>query len=475
MIKSTLIVLKIFTFLLSVTSYDTKIPNGLTLKMIHRDSPESPIYRANLTDKERMKKYIKMSSAKVKSLGIMLVKNKSFKSLKPNRAMRPTITEHFESYMVQAGIGTFGNDNPISKIYYLYLDTGNDLIWTQCKAAGDNHFNQVDPLFPESESSSYHPISCDNCPPNSKCEAGVCIVNKKYHDNARVSAIAATEVFTFATEGGHSQSLPNIIFGCGINMLDFPEGKNVHNKISGAIGLGYGFYGLMEQTQMIFRGTFSYCLQPAIREGYRSLATPMYLRFGNDILPGPISGLMTMMATSIFRNRHLTQYYLNVEDMSVGSRKLNLNPHFFTIKDDGTGGFVIDTGIAMTYIIREAYHVVMLAIKDFMKVNNYNVREMKTPELGYELCYRRYKNPKHVNLPTVTFHFSNNADYIIPTTSTFYMSKTSNDHRDMYCMNFFPDDHRSYLGALHQVHKRIVYDTRNSVLYFAEVNCFEVN
>ncbi|KAK9757368.1 hypothetical protein RND81_01G157600 [Saponaria officinalis] len=446
MIKATLIVLEIITFLLSAPCYNTKIPNGLTLKMIHRDSPDSPIYRANLTDKERMEKYIKLSSAKVKSLEIMSVvsKNKSFVSVEPNRAIRPTITKHDDSYMVQVGIGTFGNENPVSKIYYLYLDTGNELIWTQCKAAGDNHFHQVGPLFPESESSSYHPISCDNCPPNSKCEAGVCIVNIKYHVQSRVSAILATEVFTFATEGGHSQSIPNIIFGCGINMQDFPEGKNEHNQISGTLGMGYGFYGLMEQTQMVFGGIFSYCLQPIVRERYSSPMTPMYLRFGNDLLPGPISGLMTMMATSIFRNQHLTPYYLNVEDISVGFRRLKFLPDFFAIKDDGTGGFVIDSD---------------------------------TPEMGYGLCYKRFYNPKTVILPTVTFHFSNNADYVIPTRYVFYksMSRTLKRNGDMYCMNFFYNDHRSYLGAFHQVDKRIIYDTKHSMLYFAEADCSQVN
>ncbi|KAK9757369.1 hypothetical protein RND81_01G157700 [Saponaria officinalis] len=470
-------VLKIFTFILSATSYNTKISNGLTLKIIHRDSPDSPIYRANLTDKERMKNYIKLSSAKVKSLEIMLVvsKNKSFISLKPNRDIRPTITEHFDLYMVQVGIGTFGEENLVSKIYYLNLNTGTELIWTQCKAAGNNHFHQVDPLFPESESSSYHPISCDNCPPNSKCEAGVCIVNIKYHDNARVSAIAATEVFTFATESGHSQSIPNIIFGCGINMLDFPEGKNEHNKISGTLGMGYGFYGLMEQTQMMFRGLFSYCLQPIVRERHSSPMTPMYLRFGNDVLPGPVTELMTMMSTSIFRNRHFNQYYLNIQDISVDSRRLILNPYFLTIRDDGTAGFIIQSGTTMTYLIRGVYEVVMLAIKDFIRINNNNVQEMKTPEMGYGLCYRRLYNPKTVILPTVTFHFSNNADYVIPTRYVFYKSKSSKNNKDMYCMNFFPDNHRSYLGAFHQVDKLIIYDTKHSVLYFAEADCSQVN
>ncbi|KAK9757372.1 hypothetical protein RND81_01G158000 [Saponaria officinalis] len=453
---------------------DTKIPNGLTLKMIHRDLPDSPIYRANLTDKERMKNYIKMSGAKVKFHEMSVVsKNKSSISIQPNRAtIRPTMTEQYYQYMIQVRIGTFENEYPTSKLHHLNVDTGGGLIWTQCEAAGDKHFYQVDPLYPAYRSSTYQQFSCNNCPPDSKCKGNVCIIELKHDYNTKLSAIAAVEVFTLATEGGHSQSFSNIIFGCGIDMQDFKEkeGNFPDNKVSGTIGMGYGFYGFMEQTQLIFGGIFSYCLQPIITASYSSPITPMYLRFGNDALPQTKTG---WMSTPVYRYQQSTSYYLILEAISVDSWKLNIDPYLFRINDDGSGGFVIDSGTTLTYIMKRAYLVFKLAIRNFIKQNNNNVHEMRKPELGYDLCYTRAKRPKTVNVPTVTFHFSNNADYVIPTTDTFFVS-TSSGHRhpwEMYCMNFLPSDEMSYLGVFHHANKRIIYDTRNSLLHFKPADC----
>ncbi|KAK9757371.1 hypothetical protein RND81_01G157900 [Saponaria officinalis] len=326
-----------------------------------------------------MENYIKMSNAKLKFLRMSIVsKNKS------------------SIY------------NPTSKFYYLYLDTASDIIWTQCEAARDKHFHQIDPLFPASRSSTYRPFSCISCPPGSKCEDNVCIMKSNYEDGAQLSSIVALEVFTFATEGGHNQSIPYIIFGCGIDMGNFEE--------------------------------------------------------GNDVLPGTVIGLMS---TPIFRYKHFRQYYLTLEDISVDSRKLNIHPYHFRIKNDGSG-------TTLTYIIKEAYMIFKKAVRDFIKLNNNNVHEMRNPELRSDLCYRHYKKPKTVNIPTVTFHFSNNANYVIPNTDTFYVT-TSKDHKDMYCMNFLPDDEMSCLGVFHQANKRIIYDTRNSLLLFTPVDCSREN
>ncbi|KAK9756489.1 hypothetical protein RND81_01G101400 [Saponaria officinalis] len=105
--------------------------------------------------------------------------------------------------------------------------------------------------------------------------------------------------------------------------------------------MGNGFYGFMEQTQMIFGGMFSYCLQSPFTERYGSPISSMYLQLGNDVLHGPVTG---MMSTPIFRNqiRNRKAYFLSLEDISVGSRRLEIHPYVFAIKDGGSGGFVID-------------------------------------------------------------------------------------------------------------------------------------
>ncbi|KAL9233718.1 hypothetical protein vseg_008676 [Gypsophila vaccaria] len=245
------------------------------------------------------------------------------------------------------------------------------------------------------------------------------------------------------------------------------------SMISGIMGMGYGFYGFVEQTQMTFGGKFSYCMQSQLASSTSNV--PMYLRVGSDVLPTP-RPRRGMKNTPIYRFELEPAYYLTLEDISVGSRRLHIPPELFTVNNDGTGGFLLDSGSTMSYLIEDAYAIFERAIIDYINENNKNTRKISRAEMGYQLCYERYKpRPSSVKLPDVTFHFRSNADYVIPSKDVFFAGSTNRDHNDMYCLNFFDAKEMSLMGVLHQVDKRIIYDTQNSMLSFGSANCAREN
>lgn len=59
---------------------------------------------------------------------------------------RPTIAMQGTTHIAQVGVGTF---NPPRKSFFLVVDTGSDLIWTQCEGCLPDHcFPQKTPTFP---------------------------------------------------------------------------------------------------------------------------------------------------------------------------------------------------------------------------------------------------------------------------------------------------------------------------------------
>jgi hypothetical protein len=57
-------------------------------------------------------------------------------------------------YVVTVGLGTPKRD------LRLAFDTGSDLTWTQCQPCAGYCYNQVDPIFDPSKSTSYSNITC---------------------------------------------------------------------------------------------------------------------------------------------------------------------------------------------------------------------------------------------------------------------------------------------------------------------------
>ena len=69
------------------------------------------------------------------------------------------------NYIVSVGLGT------PKKYLSLIFDTGSDLTWTQCQPCARYCYNQKDPVFVPSQSTTYSNISCSS-PDCSQLESG---------------------------------------------------------------------------------------------------------------------------------------------------------------------------------------------------------------------------------------------------------------------------------------------------------------
>ncbi|KAK6128387.1 hypothetical protein DH2020_037863 [Rehmannia glutinosa] len=137
-------------------------------------------------------------------------------------------------FLMELAIGT-----PPSS-YSAILDTGSDLIWTQCKPC-KQCFNQKTPIFDPKKSSSFSKLPCasDLCTalPLSSCSVGNCEYLYTYGDYSSTQGIMATETFTFG-----DVSVPKVGFGCGLDN----EGGGF-NQGGGLVGLGRGPLSLVSQ------------------------------------------------------------------------------------------------------------------------------------------------------------------------------------------------------------------------------------
>ncbi|KAL2939405.1 Aspartic proteinase nepenthesin-2 [Bienertia sinuspersici] len=247
--------------------------------MIHRHSPESPTYRANLTEDEKLIELFQSSNARVKSLANSL-------SGHTNLITRPPLGFFVQNYYVQVGFGTFDKD-PKYRNFYLGIDTGSDLTWTQCEGCTKCFF-QTDPYFPPTRSTSYKLVPCYQCP--SPCQGeDKCRLTRRYGDGATLRAIAATETLHFQSVDNKTVYVTDVFIGCGRAMLNFKEGKlqaNIEgNKVSGLLGMGYGDASIWKQKSQLTQRRFSYCLQSPVTATEGKLQ--MYLRFGDDIVEAP--------------------------------------------------------------------------------------------------------------------------------------------------------------------------------------------
>ncbi|KAK9734236.1 hypothetical protein RND81_04G125100 [Saponaria officinalis] len=129
--------------------------NQIQLKMIHIDSRESLVYDPKLTDFERAKRLITMSESRTRFLA------NSTRYRENN--LTPKMGVQGMTYHVEIGIGEFDNINEPYHKTYLVLDTGSDLVWTQCEGCWGTTL-ESSALLRNSRSHTYNPFPCNQCP-----------------------------------------------------------------------------------------------------------------------------------------------------------------------------------------------------------------------------------------------------------------------------------------------------------------------
>uniref|UniRef100_A0A6N2LXT4 Peptidase A1 domain-containing protein n=1 Tax=Salix viminalis TaxID=40686 RepID=A0A6N2LXT4_SALVM len=261
-------------------------------------------------------------------------------------------------YLMKLSIGT------PPETYSAILDTGSDLIWTQCKPCSQC-FDQSTPIFDPKKSSSFSKLPCSSqlCDalPQSSCKDS-CEYLYTYGDYSSTQGILASETLTFG-----KASVPNVAFGCGADN----EGSGF-SQGAGLVGLGRGPLSLVSQLN---EPKFSYCL------------TSVDEKKTSTLLMGSLASVnassSAIKTTPLIRNPSQPSfYYLSLEGISVGGTRLPIKKSTFSLHDDGSGGLIIDSGTTITYLEESAFNLVA---KEF--TTQIDLPVDSSGSTGLEVCF----------------------------------------------------------------------------------------
>ncbi|XAR65405.1 Nepenthesin [Bertholletia excelsa] len=337
-------------------------------------------------------------------------------------------------YFSRVGIGRPPTES------YMVLDTGSDVNWVQCAPCADC-YQQADPIFEPASSSSYSPLSCDTRQCKSldvsECRNDTCLYEVSYGDGSYTVGDFVTETITF----GRSASVHSIAIGCGHNN----EGLFV--GAAGLMGLGGGPLSFPSQ---INTSSFSYCLVDRDSDSASTLefdsAAP------SDAVTAPL-----------LRNSKLdTFYYLDLTGLSVAGESLSISSSAFQLNENGDGGVIVDSGTAVTRLQTEAYNT----LRDAFVQGTRNLPSTNGVAL-FDTCYD-LSSMKSVEVPTVSFHFSNGKALSLPAKN--YLIPV--DSSGTFCFAFAPTSSSlSIIGNVQQQGTRVRFDLAKSLIGFSPNKC----
>ncbi|XP_048336806.2 aspartic proteinase CDR1 [Ziziphus jujuba] len=427
--------------------------NGLTIKLVQRDSSESPLYAGNLKRRERINRLVHYSIAR----------NHNFAAIPDT--IRASMAVQGTMYMTQIGIGTFDTPpNPPYKSFFLIVDTGSDIIWTQCQGCLPNNcFRQKQPPFPSSLSRTYGSLPCDRHPFcfRGQCIGDACSYRVRYVDNSTTHGILATEKFTFGSNNNSTETINNMVFGCGIDNKNFrfAAEQREENQIAGILGLGWGIRSFTNQIKSQSQGRFSYCLMHLLDPHSSSMS----LRFGADIPISPNMRVTPMFPES--RSKPEGSYYLQLDAITIDMSGLGLLKNSSRITHGGK--CIIDSGAAISHIDRITYGVLKV---ELMRVfRRLNMTRIGAKE-GLDLCYEMPAG-RHIGFPRFKFNLRN-ADLEVKADGSFIVFNDESG-KQVVCLAMLGSKVPgvSTIGAFQQVDNRFIYDTSQSKLYFTPQDC----
>ncbi|KAJ6315108.1 hypothetical protein OIU78_018571 [Salix suchowensis] len=402
-----------------------KMQKGFRVRLKHVDSGK------NLTRFERIQHGVKRGRNRLQRLKAMALVASSSSEIES-----PVLPGNGE-YLMKLAIGT------PPETYSAILDTGSDLIWTQCKPC-TQCFDQSTPIFDPKKSSSFSKLPCSSqlCDalPQSSCKDS-CEYLYTYGDYSSTQGILASETLTFG-----KASVPNVAFGCGADN----EGSGF-SQGAGLVGLGRGPLSLVSQLK---EPKFSYCLT-SVDETKTS-----------TLLMGSLASVnassSAIKTTPLIRNPSQPSfYYLSLEGISVGGTRLPIKKSTFSLQDDGSGGLIIDSGTTITYLEESAFNLVA---KEF--TSQIDLPVDSSGSTGLEVCFTLPSGSTKMEVPKMVFHFDG-ADLELPAEN--YMIGDSSMR--VACLAMGSSSGMSIFGNVQQQNMVVLHDLEKETLSFLPAQC----
>ncbi|XP_057958413.1 aspartyl protease family protein At5g10770-like [Malania oleifera] len=342
-------------------------------------------------------------------------------------------------YVVEVGLGT-----PATYLS-LAFDTGSDLTWTQCEPCMLHCYNQTEPIFNPSKSTSYSNVPCKSplcaqldahdCFTNSSCLYGI-----EYGDKSYSMGFFAKEKLTLT----QFDVIENFQFGCGQNNLLLPD-----EMMSGILGLAQNNVSIVSQTAKKYNEVFSYCLPS-------SPCSLGHLTFGNiNDVRHPIS------FTPLVKNSlvGLPLYFIELRAISVYGKKLPINISVFL-----KVGTNIDSGTFITRLPPLAYATFRSAFQKQMS------KYPRAQNLGIlDTCYN-FSKYNYVTVPKISLFFKGDVELNIDASGIIVMPD-----KEQACLAFAGNADETYvsvIGNFQQKTYTVIHDVVGEKLGFGACGCY---
>ncbi|KAJ4794032.1 hypothetical protein LUZ62_045278 [Rhynchospora pubera] len=420
--------------LLSLLSLSHSLPDGLRAELTHVDAG------SNYTKLELLQRMVHRSKTRARFLAST---NTDFSEdfIIPSFPSSNDNKTYHNEFLIKLSIGT------PPQPFVLTLDTGSDLIWTQCQPLVHN-FSQPYPFFNPKKSSTFFytlcsfPLCNEIDIPEPQCSTqNLCMYNASYGDGSYTSGFLARETFTLG-----STPLTNVFFGCGNDNVGVYRSNEC-----GIAGFGRGTLSLISQ---LGYGQFAYCFTSF----GESKSSPVLFGSTADLRRYE-KGLI--QSTPFFVNPiHPIFYYLYLKGITVGAMLLPIPPLTFAVKSDGSGGVIIDSGTAITSFPEAVFDIVTSAF----------ISQVKLPVVKGDfvdlLCFslpsassQKFQPPKFI------FHFEG-ADLELPPENYMHQEK------QMACLAMSGDSGpRTVIGNFQQQNFHVLYDLVGEQLSFVPAQC----
>nr|CAB3466220.1 unnamed protein product [Digitaria exilis] len=356
------------------------------------------------------------------------------------------------------------------------IDTGSNLIWTQCSAcrfvAGcfTQNLTSYDPSL---STTAAVPMSCNDttCSVGSETRCArdgqTCAVVTAYGAGA-IAGVLGTELFTFGSQN------VSLAFGC-ITATRLTPGSL--DGSSGLIGLGRGNLSLVSQ---LGETKFSYCLTPyfsdAVNTSHLLVGDSASLTAGG----APVTTVPFVKNPSDFLFG--TFYFLPLSGISVGQVKLDVPAAAFELRQVLPGqwaGTLIDSGSPFTSLVDVAYQALRAELARQLGASNSSI--VPPPE-GFDLCVAAAQGDAGEVVPPLVLHFGGGAgaggDVVVPPEN--YWGPVD---ENTACMVVFssaqgnatlPSNETTIIGNYMQQNMHLLYDLGNGVLSFQQADCSSV-
>nr|CAD1822201.1 unnamed protein product [Ananas comosus var. bracteatus] len=438
-------ILLMFLLRLAAAGGDSAMPaTGFSLRLIHRDSAESPLRpRGNLTAEQLVRRLSRYTAAR------LLFLESTLHAAPLDNDARPMVLQDCWQFYAQLAIGTA----PVR--INLLIDTGSDLIWTQSKPCNPC-FNQREPIYDPSRSTTAVDAACTDplCTPGMfHCVSNKCVYDIQYADETHSAGCLARETFMLPSrQGRRLTTIRSLAFGKSNETYphDFFPGAGY---IGGILGMGRGRQSFAVQLAGMLGNRFSYCFPPVTD------LSPSYLRFGDDI--PPTAGLKTVRFVP--SRTDVSHYNVALTDLSFNGRRMR-----FTSRD--FGACAMDSGSTYTILPRRVYNRVERVMIDYFSGFPHLRRvENSTSCHGLDLCYA-YEGTFGA-YPSMSFHFAavrgaGDVELGLPKERLFVPLPGK------FCLALGAwDEDMSVIGAVQQANLRLIYDLGAQQLQFADANC----